>query len=475
MEKVLILLVSSANTVWFEKLLSVVLVYTTAQNSLEKRNIMQRKLYHKLLDWKTRGAKKPLMLIGARQVGKTYLVREFCEREFDDYIEVNLFERTDIVELFKENLTTQQKVSRLQLFIGKPIDFSKTVLFFDEIQESEELISTLKHFAESDTAYRVICAGSLLGVKINRFKGSFPVGQIEKLQLYPMDFEEFLLAGREAGLVAEIRICFDGNKAISSPLHQLCLERYRSYLCTGGMPAAIVDFLDKDRDILRFDASILTDIRTDYLSDMTRYINTPYESTRIETIYASLPAQLGNKSKKFQYSRVKEGAKSREYYSALDWLTSSQMVFRCSQDTLSQKPLCGYEREGLYKIFLNDVDIVKNGLGILFSDIMLDRELSYKGVIAENYVATQLVASGHQLFYWFSGNEAEIDFLIERPEGVVPIEVKAGDHKRSASLVSYSRVYEPPYAIRMTTRNFGYANSIKSVPLYAAFCITKEN
>ncbi|MCL2883827.1 MAG: hypothetical protein FWF30_05130 [Coriobacteriia bacterium] len=151
-----------------------------------------------------------------------------------------------------------------------------------------------------------------------------------------MDFEEFLLAGQEAGLVDEIRDCFDNDRAISTPLHQLCLERYRLYLCTGGMPAAIVDLLDKSRDILRYNASILTDIRTDYLADMTRYINTPYESTRIESIYTSLPAQLGNKSKKFQYSRVKAGAKAREYYSALDWLTSSQMVLRCAQVTLCQ-------------------------------------------------------------------------------------------------------------------------------------------
>jgi predicted AAA+ superfamily ATPase len=411
------------------------------------------------------------MLIGARQVGKTYLVREFCKKEYGEYIEFNLSDRADIVNLFKENINTQKKIDRLQLLIGKHIDFKNTVLFFDEVQESEDAISMLKFFAESETDYKIICAGSLLGVKINRFKKSFPVGQVEKLHLYSMDFEEFLMAGNDELLIEEIRSCYEEGRAISASIHDLCLEQYRSYLCTGGMPAAVINFMENERDILRFNSNILTDIRTDYLSDMSKYINTPIENTRIEAVYKSLPSQLGNQSKKFKYSAVRKGAKSREYQSALDWLVASEMVACCSQVSLPSKPLKGFEKEGFFKLFMNDIGLLGNALGILFSDILLNSNLPYKGVIAENYVASQLVASGHPLFYWRSNSDAEIDFLIETPEGIIPIEVKAGDHKHSASLRSYTQKFNPPLSVRLTTRNFGMTNNIKSVPLYAAFCI----
>ncbi|MDR1088458.1 MAG: AAA family ATPase [Coriobacteriales bacterium] len=432
---------------------------------------MKRKLYKQLLDWKMRGSIKPLMLIGARQVGKTWLIREFCKREFGDYLEINLFNRPDIIDLFSEDIAVELKIARLSLYLGRSIDFESTVLFFDEIQESEDAVFLLKYFAESEVPYKIICAGSLLGVKINRFSKPFPVGQVEKLHLYPLDFEEFMIASGEELLVEEIRACYDSDRHMPDPLHGICLERYRSYLCVGGMPAAVSDFVAKGKDVLRFDARILTDIRTDYLSDMTRHIRAPIESTRIEAIYTSLPSQLANQSGKFQYAKVRQGAKNREYYSALDWLVSSEMVFLCPQVTLPSKPLRGFEREGFFKVFLNDCGLLCNALGVLFPDIMLNRDLPFKGIIAENYVATQLVASGHALFYWHSGNEAEVDFLREVPEGVVPLEVKSGDNKRSASLRSYVQTYKPPYSIRLTARNFGYTNKIKSVPLYAAFCI----
>lgn len=432
---------------------------------------MKRKLYKQLLEWKDKGAKKPLMVIGARQVGKTYLIREFCKAEFEEYIEFNLFDRADIVSLFAEDINTQLKVNRLELLIGRPIDFKKTVLFFDEVQESEELISALKFFAESETPYKIVCAGSLLGVKIRRFKKSFPVGKITRLNLRPMDFEEFLMATGNDALVEEIRRCYQDNTAMSTALHEKCLEHYRLYLCVGGMPEAVASLIENDLNVLRFDSAILAGIRADYLDDMGKYINTPLEKVRIESTYTSIPAQLGNRSGKFQYSGIRQGAKNREYASTLDWLVSSNMVLRCEQITLPQMPLKGFARDGFFKLYYNDAGLLGSALGIAPAEIMLNRDFFYKGILVENYVANQMTAANLPLFYWRSGNEAEVDFLIDTHQGIVPVEVKAGGHKASPSLRSYRQRYHPALALRLTTRNFGLADGIKSVPLYATFCL----
>jgi predicted AAA+ superfamily ATPase len=432
---------------------------------------VQRKLYTSVREWKAQDDPRPLMLIGARQVGKTYLIREFCQREFADYVEFNFFDRPDVVAMLAEDIPTQQKIDRLGLYAGRSIDFTTTALFFDEIQESEDAIAMLKYFAESPVPYKVLCAGSLLGVKLKRLKKAFPVGKVKKLYLHTMDFEEFLLASGEGLLRDEIRRCFLENRQMANALHLRCMDMYRSYLCIGGMPAAVSDYLTKDRDILRFDTSILTDIRSDYLADMTKHIDSPIEAARIERIYSSLPAQLGNTSRKFQYSKVREGAKSREYYSALDWLVSSGMTLQCLQVAKPEKPLRGNERAGFFKLFLNDSGLLCNAIRLSFTDIMLDRDMPFKGVLAENYVAIQLAANSCELFYWLSENSAEIDFLLEGDSGIVPAEVKAGEHKYSASLRSYTQKYGPEFSVRITALNFGLTNTIKSVPLYAAFCL----
>jgi predicted AAA+ superfamily ATPase len=435
---------------------------------------MKRKLYKRLLEWKTKGAKKSLMVVGARQVGKTYLIREFCKAEFKEYLEFNLFDRADIVSLFAESINTQLKIDRLELLVGHPIDFERTALFFDEAQESEELNSALKFFAESETPYKIICAGSLLGVKIRRFKKSFPVGKVTRLHLRPMDFEEFLMATGDAALAQEIYRCYRDSTAMSAPLHEKCLERYRLYLCSGGMPEAVSSLVGNDLNILRFDSTILAGIRADYLNDMNRYIDTPFEKARIEATYASIPAQLGNKSSKFQYTGIRQGAKSREYASALDWLVSSDMILRCEQVTLPQMPLKGFVRDGFFKLYYNDVGLLGNALGIAPADVMLNREFFYKGILVENYVANQMAAGEVPLFYWRSNNEAEVDFLLDTRQGIVPVEVKAGEHKGSPSLRSYRQRYNPVLALRFSTRNFGLTGGIKSVPLYAAFCLGKR-
>ena len=201
---------------------------------------MERKIYQELLNWKNTNMQKPLMVIGARQVGKTYIIKEFCEKEFEHYVYINLFEQTEIIKIFKEEINTAEKFNRMKIYLDKDIDLENTIIFFDEIQESEELISALKYFNESEKPYKIICAGSLLGVKLKRMHSSFPVGKVKMLNMYPMDFEEFLIANGSQGLRDEIKKCYENNIAMDSVLHEKALNLYRLYLCIGGMPEAFL-------------------------------------------------------------------------------------------------------------------------------------------------------------------------------------------------------------------------------------------
>ncbi|MCL2503467.1 MAG: DUF4143 domain-containing protein [Coriobacteriia bacterium] len=432
---------------------------------------MKRKIYRDLLDWKNNGASKPLLVTGARQVGKTYIIESFCQSEFSNYLEFNLLDRADIVSLFKEAINTQEKIDRLELLVGHKIDFENTVIFFDEVQVSEEVIAACKFFAESKVAYKIICAGSLLGVKINRFTQSFPVGKVRMLSMFPLDFEEFLWANGHRLLVDQIKACFSEDRQMASALHERLLRLYRQYLYIGGMPEAVMDFVGKDKDVLLFDTKILDDIRIAYISDMGRYAKSPLESTRIEAVYSSVSGQLLNVSKKFMYSKVRKGSRSRDYASPLEWLVSSGMLYRSAMVEKPLMPLKSYEKEGFFKLYLSDPGLLCNALGIRPSAIMLDQDFTYKGVLAENYVAGQLVAAGHRLCYWRSENTAEIDFLLSRDEGIIPFEVKAGKRVGSPSLRAYQEKFAPPFAIRLSTKNFAFSTGIKAVPLYATFCL----
>lgn len=291
---------------------------------------MERKIYKELVKWKNTDMKKPLMIIGARQIGKTYIIKEFCQKEFKQYIYINLLEHSEIIKIFKQEINTAEKFNRMKIYLDIDIDIENTIIFFDEIQESEELISSLKYFNESEEPFKIICAGSLLGVKLKRMHTSFPVGKVKMLNMYPMDFEEFLMANGNQGLIDEIYKCYNDNVPMDTVLHEKALNLYRLYLCVGGMPEAIKNLLDNDKDILKFDKSIIEDIILSYLNDMNKYVQNKAESIKIEAIYKSIPSQLGNKSNKFQYGKISSNARKRDYETALDWLLSSTMVHKCT-------------------------------------------------------------------------------------------------------------------------------------------------
>lgn len=432
---------------------------------------MKRKIYSDLLKWKNTGMQKPLMVIGARQIGKTYIIRDFCESEFKKNIYINLFDQPEIVKIFAQEISTQEKFNRMKIYLDLDIDVENTIIFFDEIQESEELISCLKFFNESEESYKIICAGSLLGVKLKRLKSAFPVGKVKMLNMYPMDFEEFLMANENIGLIDEIKKCYNENTPMDSVLHEKTLGLYRLYLCVGGMPEAVKNLIQNNNDIMKFDQSIIQDIINSYLDDMNKYVQNKAESIKIEAIYKSIPSQLGNQSNKFQYGKISSNARKRDYEIALDWLISSTMVHKCCILNKPEIPPLAFIINDHFKLYLSDVGILLNLLKIKYNDIILDRLLQYKGIIAENYVAIQLLINEHNLIYWESGNTAEIDFVIYNDDGIIPIEVKANDNVTSQSLRLYMKRYNPKYGIRLSTKNFGFKNNIKSIPLYAAFLI----
>ena len=432
---------------------------------------MKRKIYKDLLNWKENSIDIPLMIIGARQIGKTYIIKEFCKNEFENYIYINLLDNPQIVDLFEQAIPTEEKFTKMQWILNKNIDLEKTIIFFDEIQLSEKLISNLKYFCESDKPFKIICAGSLLGVKINRFHSSFPVGKVKMEYMYPMDFEEFLMATSSQGLIDEIYRCYNEVIPMTNALHDKLLNLYRLYLCVGGMPQAVQKIVDVNQNIFDFDKTIVKNIIESYLNDMNQYILNNTEKSRIEAIYKSIPSQLGNVSNKFQYTKINSNARSRDYETALQWLISSTMIYKCNLLKAIQIPPKAYADEEYFKVYINDVGLLTSLLEIQYNDILLDNNFLYKGNIAENYVAEQLVRNGVSLYYWKSNSDAEIDFILYNKDGLIPIEVKASDNITSKSLNSYIKKYNPKYSIRISAKNFGFENNIKSIPLYAAFLI----
>lgn len=431
---------------------------------------MQRKFWNELIIWKEQNESIPLMVIGARQIGKTYIIDKFCKEKYHDYIYINLMDNEAIIEIFNENINTAEKIRKMELYLNHVIT-KETIIFFDEIQESEKLISSLKYFCEAEFPYKIICAGSLLGVKLKRFQSSFPVGKVMIKYMNPMTFEEFLDAIGYQRIIPEIKKCYDNNEKMSKPIHEKLLEYYRIFLCTGGMPVAVKDIIKNELEILKFNHEFITSIIDAYLVDMKKYTLNYYETVKIEKIYKNIPSQLAKENKKFQFAKIEPNARRRDYESSLDWLIASQLVTPCYFVKRFETPLKGFVQEEKFKLYLSDTGILTELLEIPRNKILLNDDFQYKGVITENYVANELNANGYSLYYWAENQVAEIDFLLDTSKGIVPVEVKANENKKSKSLNYYIENNQPKLAIRISANNFGFTNNIKSVPLYAVFCI----
>lgn len=432
---------------------------------------MKRDFYDDLLKWKEEFISTPLMVVGARQVGKTYLIDKFCKENFSDYLYINLLDNKEIVNLFAENINTEKKIKEMQVILNHEIT-KETIIFFDEVQVSEDIISAMKYFAEADFPYKIIIAGSLLGVKLKRFTKSFPVGKVIIQHMYPMSFKEFLIAVGNELYVEKIQECYDNNTAISEALHSKLLDYYRDYLCIGGMPMAVKQYIDNNGLILE-SIKFLGDIIDSYIADMKMYTSNISETNRIEKIYKSIPNQLAKENKKYQFSKIDKNARFRDYETAFLWLLSSELIIPCYYVNRFETPLKGFMDDDNFKIYLNDAGLLTKLLDIDYKMIIGNANNMFKGAIAENYVATELIKNDINLFYYQKPQVMEVDFLIDTSNGVIPIEVKASDNVRSTSLNKFMKENNIKFGIRISTKNFGLENNIKSVPLYAVFCINR--
>lgn len=433
---------------------------------------MKRQFEEKLMEWKNNGMKKPLMVIGARQIGKTFTIEKFIKENFEEYISFNVEKEETVRNIFEKSIDDEEVIRELELYLNRKIDLDKTIIFFDEVQESERLITSLKYFCESSKPYKIICAGSLLGVKLKRFNSSFPVGKVEIKYMYPLNFEEFLIAIGKEMLRDKIVECYKNMSPMPKFAHDEAIRLYHEYLCVGGMPDAINNFVNNELDILTFNQSILSDIKIAYMADMNKYLENKNESVKIETVYNSIPEQLAKENKNFQYTVLEENARGRKYRSAIEWLIASKLVLMANKISKVQDPMKYFIDKNTFKLYLSDVGLLTNISEIKLNQIILDEDYIFKGVLTENYIAQEFASKEISLYYWESDGNAEIDFLLStNDEGIIPIEVKSGINNKSKSLNVYIEQNKPKYAIRFSTRNFGFENNIKSIPLYAVFCI----
>lgn len=430
---------------------------------------MKREIINNLIEWKDSKKRKPLIVHGARQVGKTYIIKEFGKKYYDNMIYVNFETNKELSSQINDSIDVKFIINKLELFYGEKILPKKTLIFFDEIQENERVLTSLKYFCEEAPEYHVIAAGSLLGVAINRENYSFPVGKVKIINMYPLSFKEFLIAIGRENLVYEIKKHFENNERMDKDLHEFCLKLYRIYLVVGGMPESVQTYLDEQKIISTLDIQAM--ILESYVRDMTKYANNS-ESNRIISAFDSIPVQLAKENKKFQYKVISKGATSSLFGPAILWLKNSgivNQVFRVTPNI----PLEMHKDLSVFKLYMSDVGLFVNKARypLYQLDLSVQPPMISMGPLTENYVANELKVNGYDLYYWESEGKAELDFVIQKDIDIVPIEVKSSIHIKSRSLDLYINKYNPKYAIRISEKNFGFENNIKSVPLYAVFCI----
>ena len=431
---------------------------------------MYRKITDFLKAWKEGAHRKPLILQGARQVGKTYSILEFGRTHYENVAYFNFETNPKLNKTFEENISPNYLVPILSHIAGQTIVKEKTLIVFDEIQLCERALTSLKYFYEDAPDYHIIVAGSLLGVAVNRAKFSFPVGKVDMKTLYPMDMEEFLLAIGENVLVTQIKNCFKTNMPMPSALHDKALYLYRQYLVVGGMPECVSQFIQtKDYILIRHTQDT---ILASYLNDMSKY-NTLNEIKKTRLAYDNITVQLSKKNTRFQYKLIKKGGRASEFENAIEWLCLSGIVSQVYKVEQIKKPLENYRDIDAFKIYVSDLGLLCAKKDLAANDIlyMVEELNDFKGGMVENYVNVQLSINGYNTYYWESARGAEIDFVIQRDGKLIPIEVKAADNTKAKSLRVYMNTYKPAYAIKLSTKNFALEDNQKIVPLYAAFCI----
>ena len=431
---------------------------------------MERKIMTFLQNWKNDPHRKPLILQGARQVGKTYSLLEFGRTCYDNVAYFNLESMPKLGEIFENNLTPSALLPVLSHISGTGITKQNTLIIFDEVQKCEKALTSLKYFYEEAPEYHIAVAGSLLGVAMSREEFSFPVGKVDIKTMYPMDIEEFMLAIGKSDLAARIRHCFENDSPMPEILHEEAINIYRQYLVVGGLPECVMKFAQtRDYILVRHTQSMLLE---GYLDDMSKY-NRKNEIKKTRLTYDNITVQLSKKNTRFQYKLIKKGARAAEFENAIEWLCLSGIVSQIYRLEQIKKPPENYRDIDSFKIYISDVGLLCAKKDLLVHDVlyMSDELNDFKGGMTENYVNSQLIINGYKTYYWTSERGAEIDVVIQRNGDIVPFEVKSADNTKAKSLQQYVKNYNPKYSIKLSAKNFGFENNIKTIPLYAVFCI----
>ena len=433
---------------------------------------MERKVMAKLVQWKDKKNRMPLIVNGARQVGKTYILKEFGASCFENTIYVHLENQVAVAAIFEGDLNPTRIIQYLEATYNQPIKAGRTLIIFDEIQSSERAWMALKVFCEEAPQYHVVSAGSLLGMAVNREKYSFPVGKVDEINMYPLDFEEFLWAMGKRFFAEETKSHFDDCKPFENGIHQMLIELYRQYLITGGMPAVVKQFIETQSFIDIVD--IQSRIVNEYLADMAKYA-TASTSVKIRACYNSIPTQLAKENTKFQYKVVQKGGSTTLFGESIDWLESAGIVLKCQKTTQGLMPIAAYADLSDFKLYMADVGLLTMKSGLAYQTILstIEQDNNFLGALAENYVAQQFKSKQIPLYYWKNDNTAEVDFVLQTDSGIIPVEVKKGKRNKAISMNLFAKKYNSPYSIRISQKHFGFDNHIKAVPLYATFCILK--
>lgn len=429
---------------------------------------MERLAYQDLQSWKRSERRKPLILRGARQVGKTHLLQAFAKQEYQDHIYINFDEEAEVAQLFDENLNPDRILKELGIYFKKEIKPEQTLLVFDEIQECPNALNSLKYICEKKNEYHVAAAGSLLGVKLTK---GFPVGKVNFLDLTPLNFFEFLKAIDEPTLY-ELLIETKEAKSISETFHNKLVKLLKYYLVIGGMPEAVVTYVKNEN--LEEVRTVQKEILDAYTLDFAKHA--PKEDLmKIMTVWNLVPSQLAKENKKFIFTAISKSARASAYETAIQWLVDAGLIIKSHNITTPNLPIEAYANKNVFKAFMLDVGLL-GAVSKLDSKVLLQgNELfkEFKGALTENFVAQELYRNyPNELYYWSSPGTAEIDFIISLQQKLFPLEVKAGISKQKKSLLVYAKKYsQNKFATtalsRATLRNFAYEGDIVNYPLYA--------
>lgn len=421
---------------------------------------MKRNAILELVQWKNSPERKPMVLRGARQVGKTWLMKEFGQNYYDNYVYFNFDEEDELKSIFETNKNPHRIIELLSMISDEKIEPEKTLIIFDEIQECPEALNTLKYFKEKANEYHVIAAGSLLGTLLAKPK-SYPVGMVNLLDIYPLTFDEFLDA-IDSGLYAYYESVQKGQ-VIEEIFHQRLLDVFNYYLIIGGMPECVSSWIKyKDPTMI---SKIQRELIEVYENDFSKH-NGKVNSGRILMVFRSIVAQLAKPNEKFMYSAVREGARARDFEEAIEWLVSAGMLNRVYNVSKMEHPLSAFDKLDQFKLFVFDTGLLKQMAGVDNGAILLKTDYQFKGPLTENYVLQQLKGQFEVEPRYYSDRNGEIDFVVQNKMEIIPIEVKGGEDRSATSFKTYVANYAPEHAYRFSKRGYRKDGDFTNFPLY---------